>query len=111
MALTAIFFVILEKCSKYGSDHLDRGVFARKVHKKHVFTCFTTCIRYTTGLSNPLACFQPIFLDDQLVFCFQREVSGQISALMLEPSSLSKVAELTCADPEFERFSTQSTWF
>ena len=37
-----------------------------------------------------------------MVFRFQRGVSGQISALMLEPSFLSKVADLTYSDPEFE---------
>ena len=42
-------------------------------------------------------------LNDQLAFCFHSGVSGQISALMLKPSFLSKAAELTCADPEFER--------
>ena len=52
----------------------------------------------------PLACFQHNFFDEQLVFCFQSTVSCQISALMLEPSFLSKVAEFTYLDPEFERF-------
>ena len=28
--------MISEKCSKCGADHLDQGVFARKMHKKHV---------------------------------------------------------------------------
>ena len=42
MALSAGLPVISEKCSKCGADHLDQGVFARKAHKKHVFTCGST---------------------------------------------------------------------
>ena len=38
-----------------------------------------------------------------MVFCFQSGVSGQIFALMLEASFISKVAELTYTDHEFER--------
>ena len=44
------------------------------------------------------------FLDDQLVFCFQSGVSGEISALMLEPYFLSRVAELTYENPGSELF-------
>ena len=35
---------------------------------------------------------------------FRAEVLGQIFAMILEPFFLSNVAELTCEDPEFERF-------
>ena len=56
--------VISEKCSKYGAVHLDRGVFARNVHNKHVLTCNSTFIGYNTGLGNLLACFQTSLLDD-----------------------------------------------
>ena len=66
--------------------------------------CGATWIGYTAGVVNFLTCFQPNLLDDQLVFCFQSRVSGQVSALMLEYSFLRKEAELTCSDPEFERF-------
>ena len=53
--------MISEKSSKCGAEHLDRGVFYQKAHKKHVFTCSTTFIEYNTGIGNPLACFQPTF--------------------------------------------------
>ena len=39
MALSAGLPVILEKCSKCASDHLDLGVFAKKAYKKYVCTC------------------------------------------------------------------------
>ena len=64
MALNTGLPVISEKCSRCSADHLDRGVFARKAHKKHVFTCGTTWVGYSTDLGNPLASFQPILLDD-----------------------------------------------
>ena len=44
MALSAGLLVILENCGKCGADHLDRGVFARKAHKKHVFMNSATWI-------------------------------------------------------------------
>ena len=96
--------MFLGKCSKSGADHLDQGVFARKAHKKHVFTYGAVWIGYGTSVGNPLACFQPSLLDDYLVFCFQSKVAGQISTLILEPSFLSNVAELTYAYPEFKQF-------
>ena len=51
-----------------------------------------------------MACFQPSLLYDQLVFYFQSGVSGQISALILEPSFISITTELTFSDPEFAQF-------
>ena len=36
--------VISEKCSKCGADHSDRGVIAKKAHKKHVFMNSATWI-------------------------------------------------------------------
>ena len=44
MALSACLPVISEKCSKYGAGRLDRGVFATKLYKKHLFTCGPTSI-------------------------------------------------------------------
>ena len=51
-----------------------------------------------------MGCFKLNFLDDKLDFCFQSGVSSQISALILEPLILSKIVELTCSNPDFERF-------
>ena len=53
-----------EKCNKYCANHLDQGVFARKVHKNYVFTCGATWLGWTTGTGNLLACFKPDLLDD-----------------------------------------------
>ena len=39
-----------------------------------------------------------------MIFYFQTGVSGQISALMLEPFFLNNIAKLTYKDPDFERF-------
>ena len=36
-------------------------------------------------------------------FFFESGISGQISALMLEPFTLNKVAEFICADPDSGR--------
>ena len=51
-----------------------------------------------------MACFQPSLHDNKLVSCFQSKISCQISILTLKPFSLSKIDDLTCSDPEFERF-------
>ena len=95
--------MISEKCSKWGADYLDQGAFARKAHKKQVYTCGATLIGQNTGVCNALAGSLLSLLDNFLVFCFQSGVSGQISALMLEASFLCEVADLPCTNPEFER--------
>ena len=57
--------MFLEKCSKCGANHLDRGVFASQAQKKHIFTVWNHVgIVSYSGVSNPLACFQPSLLDD-----------------------------------------------
>ena len=44
MVLSAGLPVLSEKCSKYGADHVDQVVFARKAHKKHVCICGATWV-------------------------------------------------------------------
>ena len=53
MALSQGLPVFSEECSKCG---VDQGVFARKTHKKTVYTCDSTWLGKTTGVGNPLAC-------------------------------------------------------
>ena len=47
-----------------GKVQKDQGVFAKKAQKKHMFTCGATCLEWSTGISNALACFQQSLLDD-----------------------------------------------